>query len=232
MIKITLILAVKSSDINQTLECIESINQQNYDLNIIVVDGGCSKQVLNIIDSIQHKHVTVINSEPKGIYNAYNIGINKLDYGYAFFMGIDDRFHNENSVLNAVRELEDGKVPILILTSFLEINSSQKKFPILFSVETLFYRFSPMMHHQGLLVEAGILKRHKFNEELKVFADQVQFQTLKNKYKLRRAKVDFIISKAGGVSTSGSKLVAREAKLFGFHTLYSRIIYKLFYAFR
>lgn len=232
MIKITLILAVKTSDEIQTLECIESINQQNYDLNIIVVDGGCSTQVLNIINGIKKKNVTLIKSEPKGIYNAYNIGINKLDHGYAFFMGIDDRFYNRNSVLHAVRELEDERVPIFILTSFLEINSAQKKFPVLFLVERLFYRFSPMMHHQGLLVEAETLKRHKFNEELKIFADQEQFQTLKNKYKVRRAKVKFIISKVGGMSTSGSKLVEQEAKLFGFHTLFSRIIYKLFFAFR
>jgi len=232
MVKITLILAVKSSDETLTRECVASINMQTCELDVIVIDGGCSEQVLRILRNINKKNVSITKSEPKGIYNAYNIGITQLNYGYAFFMGIDDRFYDCNSVTNAYFELVKEREPILLLTCFLEINASRKKFPVLYIFEKFLYGYSPMMHHQGLLVDAGILKQYKFNEQLKIFADQVQFHEMKKKYAVRCAKVNFIISKTGGASTSGSQNVEIESRLLGFHSFYSRLIYKLFFILR
>ena len=88
------------------------------------------------------------------------------------------------------------------------------------------------MHHQGLLVDTRILKQYKFDEKLKIFADQVQFNDLKRKYDVQFSKVNFIISKSGGASTSGGLSVENEARLLGFHTFYSRLIYKFFFVLR
>ncbi len=81
-------------------DCLKSISEQSFDsYEIIVIDGNSSdgtKMFLKVVsDSIR-----ALSEPDKGIYDAMNKGI-KLAHGqWLYFMGVDDRFY-DNDVLKS-----------------------------------------------------------------------------------------------------------------------------------
>lgn len=97
-------------------ECIESVKNQSWNLSIehIFVDGLSTDRTLDIIQSYQEEckdriNVKILQSSPKGVYNAMNQGIDNATGEYLLFLNSDDY-------------LEDG-----ILAQYLEQVSLSKK---------------------------------------------------------------------------------------------------------
>ncbi|MDT7602598.1 MAG: hypothetical protein QOF61_595, partial [Acidobacteriota bacterium] len=70
---------------------IESVISQRRDLfEFIVVDGGSSEDTLNIIE--KYSRELIVSSEPdRGLYDAFNKGIEKASGRYLYFLGAGDR---------------------------------------------------------------------------------------------------------------------------------------------
>ena len=97
-------------------ECIESVKNQSWNLSIehIFVDGLSTDKTIEIIQSYQEEckdriDVKILQSSPKGVYNAMNQGIDNATGEYLLFLNSDDY-------------LEDG-----ILAQYLEQVSLSKK---------------------------------------------------------------------------------------------------------
>ena len=97
-------------------ECIESVKNQSWNLSIehIFVDGLSTDKTIEIIQSYQEEckdriNVKILQSSPKGVYNAMNQGIDNATGEYLLFLNSDDY-------------LEDG-----ILAQYLEQVSLSKK---------------------------------------------------------------------------------------------------------
>ena len=97
-------------------KCIESVKNQSWNLSIehIFVDGLSTDRTLDIIQSYQEEckdriNVKILQSSPKGVYNAMNQGIDNATGEYLLFLNSDDY-------------LEDG-----ILAQYLEQVSLSKK---------------------------------------------------------------------------------------------------------
>lgn len=72
-------------------ECIESVKNQLWNLSIehIFVDGLSTDRTLDIIQSYQEEckdriNVKILQSSPKGVYNAMNQGIENATGDYLF----------------------------------------------------------------------------------------------------------------------------------------------------
>ncbi len=90
MKKISIIIATYNAE--ATLKCcLESIIcQKTEEIELLIIDGHSKDQTLNIIKSYI-KYVDILISEPdKGIYDAWNKGINKASGQWIMFMGADD----------------------------------------------------------------------------------------------------------------------------------------------
>lgn len=77
------------------------LNQQFHDFEYIIIDGASSDRTLDICNSIKDPRLSVYSCADKGIYDAFNIGVNKSSGEYVAFVHSDDLFAHTN-VLSAV----------------------------------------------------------------------------------------------------------------------------------
>ncbi len=87
---ISVIVAVYNGE-NYLEDCLNSLLKQTYErTEYIVIDGGSTDSTLNIIKKYE-KHLTYWISEPdKGVYDAWNKGINTAKGEWIAFIGSDD----------------------------------------------------------------------------------------------------------------------------------------------
>ncbi|GAB3800336.1 glycosyltransferase family 2 protein [Spirosoma humi] len=88
--KISIVTAIYNGE--QYLEgLLQSIVEQNYDnLELILIDGGSTDKSVTIIKQF-NQYVSYWISEPdKGIYDAWNKGIDKATGDWIMFLGCDD----------------------------------------------------------------------------------------------------------------------------------------------
>ena len=83
-------------------ECIESVKNQLWNLSIehIFVDGLSTDKTLEIIQSYQEEckdriDVKILQSSPKGVYNAMNQGIENATGDYLLFLNSDDYLEDD-----------------------------------------------------------------------------------------------------------------------------------------
>ena len=71
--------------------CLDSIvNQLNEETELIIIDGGSSDVTCNIINSYRKYIAYTISEKDKGIYDAWNKGINVAQGEWIAFIGADD----------------------------------------------------------------------------------------------------------------------------------------------
>ena len=228
----SLVVASRDGGFKQTQELVLSINNQTENFSVIIIDGGNSKQIIELFLTI-NKNTTMIKSPPKGIYNAYNFGIQNIDGGFVSFMGVDDKFYSETSVEDFISLQKKTNEKVFLLNSFLIITENYlKKFPVFFKLEKLFFRWTAMMHHQGLIVDVTLLKQNFFQEEHILFADQIQLQNLISTEKIKYYDTNFVKSNLGGISTLKSSKSTRFTSGYCYDSIFSSIVYKFFWVFR
>lgn len=98
---ISIITAVYNSEAHLE-ECINSLYKQNYsNYEHIVVDGGSSDKSLDIIKKYENNIDYWSSKSDKGIYDAFNIGMNLSTGDYIGFLNSDDIYTKESlSILN------------------------------------------------------------------------------------------------------------------------------------
>lgn len=88
--QISIIIATYNA--GKTLErCLNSIApQKNEEIELIIIDGGSTDNTLNIIRSHESIIDFYISERDKGIYDAWNKGIEKATGEWIMFIGADD----------------------------------------------------------------------------------------------------------------------------------------------
>lgn len=93
-IKITLITVVFNSD--QTIEdCLESVFQQSYPCEYIIIDGSSVDSTMSIINKYSSKISKIVSEPDNGIYDAMNKGIAIATGDVIGFLNADDVFADE-----------------------------------------------------------------------------------------------------------------------------------------
>lgn len=112
MFKISIITISYNAEI--TIEkTLKSIESQSYDnIEHIIVDGGSHDNTLEICNSFPH--ISKIISEPdKGVYDAFNKGLNIATGDVIGFLNADDTFYNENSIQDIVDAFSNNETDIV-----------------------------------------------------------------------------------------------------------------------
>jgi len=132
--------------IRNTIESIASQSFKNFEL--ILVEGGSTDDTLPIIEEFCSQsakiNCVIINTPPKGVYDAYNKAIAASKGSWLYFMGGDDVFSSA-SVLQNINKAIDATSVDLIYGNVRGITSGKYYQP-----KVRKQIFQNGLHHQGV----------------------------------------------------------------------------------
>ena len=173
---ISIIVAVKNA--SKTLQiCIDSIRAQTYpDKELIVIDGGSSDGTLEIIkknsDQINHW----VSESDKGIYNAWNKGLEHASGDWIYFLGADDFFWDRHVLERVSSELSRVSSDTIIAYGqvMLVDSAGGSLYPMGEPWANIKQRFRQVMciPHQGVFHRSSLFKHlGNFNDSFRIAGD-------------------------------------------------------------
>src|SRR6056297_2716798 len=111
--KVSIITAVFNNQ--QTVgECLQSVLEQS-DPNIehIVIDGGSTDGTLKEIEKYRENLAYFCSEKDRGIFDAYNKGINKATGDIVGILNSDDLLYTRDSIKDIVQSFESIKADLL-----------------------------------------------------------------------------------------------------------------------
>ncbi|WP_454776553.1 glycosyltransferase family 2 protein [Janthinobacterium tructae] len=93
----TVVIATYNSD--KTLEkCLVSVFEQTYRPEVIIIDGGSTDDTQLIIGNFIGKIAYFISEPDRGVYDAWNKGLERVTGEWVTFIGSDDYFSDPDSL--------------------------------------------------------------------------------------------------------------------------------------
>lgn len=172
-ISIVTVVYNRPDDLERTI--LSCISQKYDNKEYIIIDGGSSKETIDVIKK-HDKSISLWVSEPdKGIFNAMNKSLQYISGDYVIFMNAGDVFCSEET-LEKVFGYINYKENIIYGDSILHNNFGylyRKNAPIyeMEATQRDYIYKGQGICHQAIFTRAEILKEIKFNERYKLGAD-------------------------------------------------------------
>jgi glycosyltransferase involved in cell wall biosynthesis len=168
--KISIIISVLNAE--KTLKyCIDSCLRLNYlNKEIIIVDGGSIDKTIQVLKNYKKK-IKYITKKDKGIYQAWNRGLNICTGEWVCFIGADDYWKNKNALTNLINSCLDNNCNFASAKVSL-INKKKKKLYSLgkrWNYRALYKNIQ--IAQPGSLHHRSLLKKKSFDENFKISGD-------------------------------------------------------------
>ena len=159
--------------LRKTLESVAAQTVRPFEC--IVVDGASTDGSAALLEEFAACITWSVSEPDKGIYPAMNKGIAHAGGDYCLFMNSGDCFASDK-VLAELEELEPSADIIAGNTLVLTDPPHQKTAPEAVSLRFL---FNESLCHQSVLIKTDLLRKHPYDEQLKIVSDRKFFlQTL------------------------------------------------------
>jgi glycosyltransferase involved in cell wall biosynthesis len=174
--KISVIIAVFNGA--KTLQqCLKSVVMQSYvNVELIVIDGGSTDGTVDLIKENQASISYWISEPDRGIYNAWNKGLEKATGDWISFLGADDYFWNGRVLEQMACAL--SVLPLSVRVAYGQIMLLSKEnhslYPIGDPWEKVKKQFNRMMciPHPGLMHRRSFFQIHGgFDESFRIAGD-------------------------------------------------------------
>lgn len=193
--------------LSQTIKSI--VSQTFIDYEFIIIDGGSTDGSVELIKQYTANITYWVSEKDNGIYNAMNKGIIHAQGEYCVFMNSGDYFYDDNvlkqiNVINAEEDVIVGKVSIN--------RSGMIMSPPPIRELSLYHLYSGAIPHQGAFIRTSLLKKHPYDESLRIAADWKFFvQTLiLNNCSIRYLDEYIAIYDINGISSTSQDLMQEE----------------------
>jgi glycosyltransferase involved in cell wall biosynthesis len=154
--------------------CLSSIDSQNYpNYEHIIVDGLSTDLTMEILNKYKHAHskrkIIILQSQPLGIANAFNIGVRASNGDIIHFLNSDDYYYNNTSLSRAVVYFQNNPITNWIVGNqvFLIKNTT-----IIFRNNVFlrvflpkFIHIFPCLSHTNMFYKSSIFKKYGFFNE-------------------------------------------------------------------
>ncbi len=108
-IRLSIITAVRNSQ-NTIRDCIESVRNQTYPAEHIIIDGRSSDGTLDVIHEYTATLAALISEPDKGFYDAINKGLEMAKGEVIGILNADDAYASDDILAKVAAELEDKMV--------------------------------------------------------------------------------------------------------------------------
>jgi glycosyltransferase involved in cell wall biosynthesis len=149
---------------------IESVVRQTYnDYEYIVIDGGSTDGSFELIREYADKIDYWVSEKDRGIYHAMNKGVAQAHGDYCIFMNSGDAFYDEN-VLNDLSNFNSND-DIIVGKVTIDVQNHIISPPPISGELTFYHLYSGSIAHQGSFIRTDLLKKHPYDENLKISSD-------------------------------------------------------------
>jgi glycosyltransferase involved in cell wall biosynthesis len=210
---ITVIVAVYNG-VRTLQQCIDSIAQQSYPAKeLIVIDGASTDGTVEIVEQNKEKIAYWVSEPDRGIYNAWNKGLEQVKGEWICFLGADDYFLDKNVLEQAAKCL--AMLPDNICVAYSQVmllNTEEALYPIGEPWEKIKKRFKQFMciPHQGVLHRRRLFEVHgPFDESFRIAGDyDLLLRDLKTSDAFFIPNLILTVMRLGGVSTDPGNALA------------------------
>jgi len=183
-------------------DTIESVIRQKYsNVEYIIVDGDSTDQTLNIVAEYRRHISLLISEQDEGIYDAMNKGIEAAKGDVLYFLNADDRFMDDDVLIDVAREFSQDAGASLIYGNIVWQKNDitqQSNQPDRITRE---YLARKTLFHQSAFMKRNLFQRvGRYNIDYRVVADYRWFLDYFMKYEGNYRYIDRLIAY---VSTSG-----------------------------
>lgn len=208
-LKISIITVVRNGA-DTIRDCIESILNQSYPVEYIVVDGCSTDGTLDIIR--EYAGIAKIISEPdQGIYDAMNKGIKLASGDIVGILNSDDFYVDNNVISVIVNEFETKKLDS-VFADLVFIKREEPQKIVRYYNSSHFnpkkFNYGWMPAHPTFFVKRNIYERYGlFKTDYKIASDYELLTRFLSKYKISYSYIPKVIIKmrTGGLSTKSLK---------------------------
>lgn len=190
------IITCTKNSVKYLKDNIDSVRSQTFsDYEHIFIDGFSNDGTKELILEYQKKYpdkVKLFQSEPKGIANAMNEGIDVARGKYLIHLHSDDYFY-DSAVLNDVTKFLDEKKPDWIYSKELRVASSKQRIG-LFVDKTIFkfgskyllskylLKYFDFIRHQSVFIKKDVFKKFGyFDSRFDIAMDYEYWLRIKDK---------------------------------------------------
>lgn len=210
---ITVIVAVYNG-VRTLQQCIDSIAQQSYPAKeLIVIDGASTDGTVEIVEQNKEKIAYWVSEPDRGIYNAWNKGLEQVKGEWICFLGADDYFLDENVLERAAKYL--AMLPDNICVAYSQVmllNAEEALYSIGEPWAKIKNRFKQFMciSHQGVLHRRRLFEVHGlFDESFRIAGDyDLLLRNLKTSDAFFIPNLILTVMRLGGVSTDPGNALA------------------------
>ena len=199
---------------------LESVKLQTFtDYEQIFVDGLSSDDTLEILKNYKTSGTSskIVDSEPRGIANAMNIGINKAHGKYLLFLNSDDYLFNNQVLEKAYRLMKDEKYSWYygIIDTVSENGDKLFTHPRKRQQRIFWYwifSLSFFMQHQAIFYSRELFNKYGLYDETLNSMDYDYAMRIGKKEKAGFINVMVSSFRLGGFSTKNKKIMEKNVR--------------------
>lgn len=210
-----------SEGLRQTIDSV--VSQTYHEYEYIIIDGGSTDGSVDVIGFFSDKIDYWVSEKDRGIYHAMNKGVAQAHGDYCIFMNSGDCFYDRQvlDTVVATHAEEDIIVGKVVIDESDRIISPPPKGEF-----TMYHLYSGSIPHQGSFIRTDLLRKHPYDEELRISSDWKFFvQTLIfDKCSIRY--IDSFVARydTGGIGLSHPELMKNEKDKYLKEVLPPRIL--------
>lgn len=161
-------------------QCIDSVAQQTYsNKELIIIDGGSKDGTVELLEANRNKFSYWISEPDRGIYNAWNKGLEQAHGEWICFLGADDYLWDGSVLERMAAQLV--KIPTSVRVAYGQIMlvSADEKLSPRQTGESweqmkAAFKYKPYMNipHVGTMHRRSLFEQHgKFDESFRIAGD-------------------------------------------------------------